>query len=507
MALPLDGYIRVSRVGKRDQHKDGEGFISPGLQEQAIREWAERNGREVVIHPHELNVSGGTMDRPVFNTIMERIRTGQSGGLVVFKTDRFARTLVGALNTLAEIGKRDGTFVSTSEPQLDYSTTSGRAFLHMLFVFAEMVRDGLTESWYESQKHATERGIHISPSTFLGYDKGDDGRLVPNELAPVVRSMFQRRGDGQTWGAIAAWMNDAAPREGGKLWTAQAAQRLCRNRVYLGEASRFVARDKANRGAIITPDAHPALVTDGEWHAAQTTQPRVGGRKPGNPGALLSGLVRCAGCRFQLSIGRGPKGERVYRCRPEKTTGKCSCPTNVMADPLEAHIERIVLAEIEGVTRLVPDSTDRDEAVAALVAAEAELDAFRRDRQARRLLGDEWTEWLAERVADVRSAEAALAAIDARRGAVVEGLTRDHYLALPVNERREVLGGFIDAVMVRRSRGRGRNVDPIAQRVRVLWSGDAPDDLPRPRVSSPIIPFSFEEHDIEAGVVAAQHAA
>ena len=70
--LPLDGYVRVSKVGGRG----GEGFISPDVQEKAIREWAARAGVEIVIQPHELDVSGGTMDRPVFNTIMERIRAG-----------------------------------------------------------------------------------------------------------------------------------------------------------------------------------------------------------------------------------------------------------------------------------------------------------------------------------------------------------------------------------------------------------------------------------------------
>ena len=91
----LSGYVRVSQVGARE----GEGFISPYVQEKAIRDWAKRTGAEVVVEPHELNVSGGTMDRPVFNSIMEKIRTGKSEGIVVYKLDRFARSLLGAITT------------------------------------------------------------------------------------------------------------------------------------------------------------------------------------------------------------------------------------------------------------------------------------------------------------------------------------------------------------------------------------------------------------------------
>jgi hypothetical protein len=57
MAVPLDGYVRVSKVGGRE----GEGFISPEDQERAIREWATNAGVEVVMQPHEVDVSGGTL--------------------------------------------------------------------------------------------------------------------------------------------------------------------------------------------------------------------------------------------------------------------------------------------------------------------------------------------------------------------------------------------------------------------------------------------------------------
>lgn len=92
---PVDGYIRVSRVGDRS----GESYISPAIQRNALEAWAAERGVELVVHEPEENVSGGTMDRPVFNQIMRRIRGRESGGIVVYKLDRFARTLVGGLTT------------------------------------------------------------------------------------------------------------------------------------------------------------------------------------------------------------------------------------------------------------------------------------------------------------------------------------------------------------------------------------------------------------------------
>jgi len=293
-----------------------------------------------------------------------------------------------------------------------------------------------------------------------------------------------------------------------KRWTATNAQRLCAKRVYRGEASRYVDQDVDGRGPVVNPDAHPALVTEADWQAAQMqTRLAVGGRSDGQPLPKLSGLIRCAGCRYGMSLGRGPKRERMYRCRAHHASGDCPSPASVLAEAMESHVEAAVLAEIDGVATLVPDSTEREQAASDLEQARSDLDGLRRDRAARRKLGAEWHDWLDTYLAAVREAEAELRQLDSRSSAALVGLTRDHYLALPTDDRREVLAGFLDAVMVRRSRGRGRNVDPIDRRTRILWRGDAPADLPRPRVTSPVVSFDFGEDHVEAGVTAAQDAA
>lgn len=493
--LPLDGYVRVSRVGGRK----GEGFISPDVQEQAILDWAERNGREVVMHPHELNVSGGTMDRPVFNELMERVRAGQSAGIVVYKTDRFARSLLGAVTTLAELGQHKAAFASVTEPQLDYSTPAGQAFLHMLFVFAEFVRATIKESWAVSARKAIERGVHISPAPYFGYYKGEDGRLIPSPEAPLAIEVFERRGiNREPWAGIARWLNDVAPKENGQ-WVAATVQRLCANRVYRGEASRYVRQNVDGRDPIINRDAHPALVSEELWRASQMVRTTTGQKDP--PALLLSGVVRCAGCRYRMSKGSGPRGEVLYRCRGAHASGQCECRAFIKADSIEPYVEEVFLDGLDQEAEMVPDTVDRDEALHALEEARAATEDFRRDTAARKKLGTAWHDWLDAYLKDEREAEARVA--KAEEAAAATGrrrLLREDYLALPLAEKRAILAGSIDAVMVRRSRGRGRNVDPTPERTRILWRGEAPDDLPRQRRRNAIRPFVFDGDDVPAGV-------
>src|SRR6266540_1084355 len=90
-ALPLDGYIRVSRVNGRS----GESYRSPGDQRAVIERLAAAHGLtlgEVVI---EEDVSGSRkIAQRELGRLVEKVEAGQSGGLIVWKVSRFSRSLL-----------------------------------------------------------------------------------------------------------------------------------------------------------------------------------------------------------------------------------------------------------------------------------------------------------------------------------------------------------------------------------------------------------------------------
>src|SRR5437588_9781057 len=229
MSLSLDAYVRVSKVGGRE----GESFISPAVQSERIEAWAQLHGAQLTWHEPELDVSGGGMQRPVFDRIMERIRSGESGGVVVAKLDRFARTLVGALGILEEFERQGAVLVSVAD-NIDLSTPVGKAFLRILLVFAELERDRISESWKAATTSAIERGIHIAKFTPVGYVKGENKRLLPGPLAPAIREAFQMRAAHASRTEVARRLDRSAPRPGAGRWTPPMVERIIKNRVYMG---------------------------------------------------------------------------------------------------------------------------------------------------------------------------------------------------------------------------------------------------------------------------------
>ena len=497
---PVDGYIRVSRVGDRS----GESYISPEVQRKALEAWAVERGVQLVVHEPEENVSGATMDRPVFNAIMRRIRARESGGIVVYKLDRFARTLVGGLTTLGELTDQRALFASATEPLFDFTTADGRIFLQINLMMAEYFRERTKESWETSLTHAVGRGVHIAPDIPYGYVKGDDKRLVPDARAPFVLEAFERRSGGWTFQRIADWLNDEAPPRGDhRAWTSMSVERMIRRRVYRGIAH---WGEQENRGA------HSALITDALWQAAQRKVHHYSKKRQSDDIALLHGIVRCAGCRFLMSRALNTSGgyrRQYYRCRVHRVSGTCAAPAAIRADghdALEEYVEEVVSQELDRRARSyieVSDSEALAEALAQLDDAREDLESMRRDTAARRRLGPLWLSFVEPLVEAVEIAEERVAALRASQvDPSVSGLTADAYRSLNREERGAVLAAMIDCVFVRNVGGpRGPQAVPIDdRRVRILWRGQAPPDLPAHNKASAVVPWTGFEDEPPAGV-------
>jgi DNA invertase Pin-like site-specific DNA recombinase len=104
------------------------------------------------------------MDRPILNAIMERIRRGESRGIVVYRLDRFARTLIGGYTALSELVEHGGEFASASEPQFDFTMPQGRLFLQLSLGMADYFRELNKENWETAARSAVERGVHVAPT-------------------------------------------------------------------------------------------------------------------------------------------------------------------------------------------------------------------------------------------------------------------------------------------------------------------------------------------------------
>ena len=88
--------------------------------------------------------SAKNTDRPRYQQMMARLRTGEFSHLVVWKIDRISRNLLDFAAMYEELKRLGVVFVSKNE-QFDTSTAIGEAMLKIILIFAELERKMTSE--------------------------------------------------------------------------------------------------------------------------------------------------------------------------------------------------------------------------------------------------------------------------------------------------------------------------------------------------------------------------
>jgi DNA invertase Pin-like site-specific DNA recombinase len=112
------------------------------LQVMALREYAQRRGWTPVRVVEE--VASGAMVRPQRDALIKAATRREIDAILVWRLDRWGRSLPDLINTLQELSALGVGFVSITEA-LDLTTPAGRAMAAMLAVFAEFEREILRE--------------------------------------------------------------------------------------------------------------------------------------------------------------------------------------------------------------------------------------------------------------------------------------------------------------------------------------------------------------------------
>jgi putative DNA-invertase from lambdoid prophage Rac len=125
------------------------------MQNRVMREYAARRGWTIVTQVKE--VGSGASHRQKREKLIEAARRRDIDVVLVWRLDRWGRSVTDLLATLQELEHLGVGFVSLTEA-LDLTTPAGRAMAAMLAVFAEFEREVLRERVRAGLAHARQNG-------------------------------------------------------------------------------------------------------------------------------------------------------------------------------------------------------------------------------------------------------------------------------------------------------------------------------------------------------------
>lgn len=144
-------YARVSTLhGQQD----------PEMQLSELREYAARRGLSICEEYVDQGVSGSKESRPALNRLMADAQRCRFGAVLVWKIDRFGRSLKHLVNSLAELSAYGIAFISLRD-NLDLSTPSGRLMFQIIGAMAEFERALIQERVRAGLRNAKAKGKRI----------------------------------------------------------------------------------------------------------------------------------------------------------------------------------------------------------------------------------------------------------------------------------------------------------------------------------------------------------
>ena len=338
--------------------------------------------------------SGKNTNRPAFQRMMEDVEKGLIRKIVVYRLDRFSRSIAD-FGRLWEVLKRHGVeFVSINET-FDTSTPMGRAMLNIIMVFAQLERETTAErvrdNYYQRFKLGAWPGGPAPYGFSIGRLPNEEGRpmpaLIANEYAATVERIFQAYAQSDaTLGSVARMLNRGGiPAPKRATWDNVTLSRILHSPLYvmadeevylyykakgLQVANPVESFDGLHAGMVIgkrdrsagkyqdLKDQHFALtnhfgIVPAElWLRCQyklDENRQLGGRGRGKH-TWLSGLMKCAHCGYSVKVNRD--GEKYYLvCSGRSNLGVCD--KSIRVDLRE--LESCIAAELECLLEQCPD--------------------------------------------------------------------------------------------------------------------------------------------------------
>lgn len=354
-----------------------------------IRMYCERMSWPTPIVYQDTEITGKRIDRPGYQAMLAAARAGQFGVLLVDDMNRLARDELESRRTIKLLVFLGIRFITASEG-IDTDREGYKIELGMRSIMGDQYLETLAKNVHRNLTGKMLRGFSAGGLSY-GYKvvpgpigaKGkpeNNGRVVDEEAAPVVREIYDRYARGESPRKIAVDLNRRKVRPPrGDSWSMQSIYGdikrqlgILANPIYIGkvnwnrsdwvthpETGRRVRRERPQAEWISRDDQQLRIVSDAQWKAVQARLQRFRGQTEENratrgsrSGAggprrryILSGILRCFECgrSFQMI------SQTYYGCPGHRDRGTCGnaiyVPRRLAEDKLLASVRDRWLSE------------------------------------------------------------------------------------------------------------------------------------------------------------------
>lgn len=233
MSKKIIGYCRVSTDNQKD-----EGTID--LQRQALKEYADAKGYELVKIFEDEGVSGGLEDRAGLAELFSFLEDKENKGteaVLIFKLDRLARDLYIQEHLIKKLEALSVGLISTKEADLASDDPMRKAFRQFMGIVSELEKSFITMRLSGGRINKIKnKKTYAGGGIALGYSTIDKDLVIDTAGADTIRQIFKMKRYGKKGlREIARTLNEqgVATARGGE-WHAGTIKYILANQLYRG---------------------------------------------------------------------------------------------------------------------------------------------------------------------------------------------------------------------------------------------------------------------------------
>jgi len=225
-------YIRVST------NEQAETGYSLQIQRERITAQITAKGWVLYKVYEDAGQSGGKMERPALQKMLQDIAAKKINAVVVYKLDRLSRKQKDTMYLIEDVFMANGIELVSICESLDTSSPTGRATIGMLSVFAQLERDTMTERLSSGRIQKAKDGGYSGGGAAIGYVSERDSKVLTvdaNKIKAVIRA-FELKAEGFKLRQIADKLNAEGytTKQGARFAPTQVMRILKRKELYSG---------------------------------------------------------------------------------------------------------------------------------------------------------------------------------------------------------------------------------------------------------------------------------
>ena len=140
-------------------------------------------------HYNDGGISGGHLDRPALQRLMQAVDEKRVDQIVVYKIDRLTRSLTGFAKLVDRLDAAEASFVSVTQ-SFNTATSMGCLTLNMLLSFAQFEREVTSERIRDKIAASKRKGMWMGGHVPLGYCADGPTLKIDEAEGPTIRTLY-----------------------------------------------------------------------------------------------------------------------------------------------------------------------------------------------------------------------------------------------------------------------------------------------------------------------------